>query len=450
MANVFPVNFFSEGGLSPQEEDERKAIGYLAIEFGTNFAEQFRLPFVTDGESSDSNDSNPSNPSEAEEADDTPSSAYCPICLRTSELLDCQLCREIAYCSEECQRQDWPIHRTLCGQVPVYNATHRLGEHRRGIIFSADDDITGRPAESPHLIWVTQDELASFFPPTDEYEGADYDKKWMGRSQVVATQRLRVVFSSDPQEGRRNSCLANTIGDRFNILDWRGNVCVFGYSGDVTMRDFRAIVDFLQCWPHNFALVDPTRYSGPTIAGVWARAQPWVDGVVATERELAEMHMTTAMADKKVKLPLHILDEVLPIDALVSGTLPDLCLRARTSYHNHLLKIQISMRMNRQVELPVRGIMLGPIMYVRNDGRPLLQRHFEVLELFVMEKVRRLANTAGRSEAELWTLREERNPVAVRREDLLPELTVAEFRQFWTDYCRDNGLGEEEPCPVDL
>lgn len=85
---------------------------------------------------------------------------------------------------------------------------------------------------------------------------------------LVATQSLRIMCPSmmlgDAGEPR-NSCIEAVAGNETLMqpwpqYGWRGNILVVGYSGDVTMRDFRAIVDFFQCYANNNALVDPSRH----------------------------------------------------------------------------------------------------------------------------------------------------------------------------------------------
>ena len=43
----------------------------------------------------------------------------CPVCNETSLLRECTRCRRVAYCSRDCQRQDWRYHKALCQSSQV-------------------------------------------------------------------------------------------------------------------------------------------------------------------------------------------------------------------------------------------------------------------------------------------------------------------------------------------
>ena len=38
----------------------------------------------------------------------------CLICGQTHKLKACSACMNTYYCSSECQREDWPVHRNTC------------------------------------------------------------------------------------------------------------------------------------------------------------------------------------------------------------------------------------------------------------------------------------------------------------------------------------------------
>lgn len=41
--------------------------------------------------------------------------ANCSVCSQPSEALkQCSLCHDISYCSQDCQRKDWPRHKSEC------------------------------------------------------------------------------------------------------------------------------------------------------------------------------------------------------------------------------------------------------------------------------------------------------------------------------------------------
>ena len=42
--------------------------------------------------------------------------ACCGVCNVAASSV-CQTCREIVYCSRECQRKDWPTHKGVCSRI---------------------------------------------------------------------------------------------------------------------------------------------------------------------------------------------------------------------------------------------------------------------------------------------------------------------------------------------
>jgi len=56
------------------------------------------------------------------EATRAKTSAYCAVCKKgctgpSVKLLRCSRCQDVLYCSKDCQRQDWRIHKTVCGKA---------------------------------------------------------------------------------------------------------------------------------------------------------------------------------------------------------------------------------------------------------------------------------------------------------------------------------------------
>ena len=41
---------------------------------------------------------------------------YCQTCLKRNNLKYCSKCKRITYCSAECQKKDWPIHKKSCNK----------------------------------------------------------------------------------------------------------------------------------------------------------------------------------------------------------------------------------------------------------------------------------------------------------------------------------------------
>ena len=50
----------------------------------------------------------------------------CPVCQRLCILRRCRQCQAVAYCSVECQKQNWQAHRDLCKETASLNAKHPM------------------------------------------------------------------------------------------------------------------------------------------------------------------------------------------------------------------------------------------------------------------------------------------------------------------------------------
>jgi len=60
-------------------------------------------------------------------------SKQCAKCSKVEGLLQCSRCKNIMYCSKECQLADWKLHKPQCAAPP-------LSEHVRGIIIPCNAD----------------------------------------------------------------------------------------------------------------------------------------------------------------------------------------------------------------------------------------------------------------------------------------------------------------------
>ena len=61
--------------------------------------------------------------------------ATCSVCNKTlTRLLKCSVCKKATYCSKECQRTAWPVHKLLCLAsetcIPVITSTIGTFESR--------------------------------------------------------------------------------------------------------------------------------------------------------------------------------------------------------------------------------------------------------------------------------------------------------------------------------
>nr|XP_018899926.1 PREDICTED: ubiquitin carboxyl-terminal hydrolase 19-like [Bemisia tabaci] len=83
-------------------------------------------------------------------------SQSCIVCLKDNAKL-CSRCRNLRYCSKDCQKNDRKIHRLLCSDYASFDASSRPSDnHFRAIIFPVEEF-------EPKFVWM-QCQDASGFP----------------------------------------------------------------------------------------------------------------------------------------------------------------------------------------------------------------------------------------------------------------------------------------------
>ncbi|ROV99885.1 hypothetical protein VMCG_06226 [Cytospora schulzeri] len=391
---------------------------------------------------------------------DAPSPTCCPICLKTTELSKCQGCDEMVYCSKACQRKDWPVHKFLCKKLPVFQATARPKNHFRAIFFPANDvgageRLSGAEAPKPEFVWYMNDKCRHCSAHSSGgFGGFKYDQALMGHRQQVSTQKLEVLASFIIDDKPRNSCIEAVVGNRllmrpWPLPGWRGNVVVVSRTGDVTMRDFRAIVDYFQCFHNNRGLVDPSRYVGQTFVGVLIVPEAQI-GNPSVEPKVQEIHLTEDMKSYKLEHRADFFDGLLPIYVLSffeKNTWLGVQSGEQIDYNrgSFLLTVSSAIDLLGKVILPAEPLPMGALIYLRKDGKPLLKHHYEALSEFVFRQAAQAAGAKGLSEREMAI----RGECEATREDLEKLLTKNKFRQFWNAYCKSKRL-EATPCPLDV
>jgi hypothetical protein len=80
-------------------------------------------------------------------APNTTTSPACLICEKPNSKL-CGVCKSSAYCSQECQKKDWKIHKLLCKDFANFDMSARPSpDHFLGFHFPVDD-------EKPRCVWM--------------------------------------------------------------------------------------------------------------------------------------------------------------------------------------------------------------------------------------------------------------------------------------------------------
>lgn len=159
----------------------------------------------------------------------------------------CGSCNSSTYCSAECQKLDWPVHKILCRQFRDLG-TPPAGLFRRGIFFPVDQ-------KKPKFVWVpytvrsepNEDiDAAAFVPDRDRvtaFQTIDYNK--------VCSQRLSLIIGSRSNfDGSPVNIYIDEVTKGIRKSNWRGPVVILKKKGsgyeDVDMVDFRDAVDYFQ------------------------------------------------------------------------------------------------------------------------------------------------------------------------------------------------------------
>jgi len=70
----------------------------------------------------------------------------CAICNGSANTKLCASCHSIPYCSRECQKADWPLHKTICKGLTTL-PPRPSPSHKLAILFPVD-------SKEPQLIWI--------------------------------------------------------------------------------------------------------------------------------------------------------------------------------------------------------------------------------------------------------------------------------------------------------
>ena len=166
-----------------------------------------------------------------------PAQTQCPRCEEKATRV-CGGCKNIMYCSTECQQTDWPTHKTLCKSLKEFSERPSADKCRV---------VAFLPGEAkPRFMWATLEDKGTFmtfdaqglFPTRERYESkiTIQHQAWTGTAldyemNVYFTKRARDYYPR-PNETVNNASggLIPKIADDYNF---HGPVFAFcGRRGD--------------------------------------------------------------------------------------------------------------------------------------------------------------------------------------------------------------------------
>ena len=315
----------------------------------------------------------------------------CILCLEPATK-KCTACKDAVYCSVSCQKADWHVHRLLCKKFQQHeSATRPSNTHTRAILF---------PESSLNLefVWVPADPSGpggrdcSRFAGGAKFTAASEFDNFSGSAGCTATQQI--WFVHDPKYPRSKDKINRAIlnlGPPGLAYPWCGPVLACG-SGDICMRDFRAIVDWFALHPSNKALLDPFRYFGPTVQGVRCNSESMMKAYHTPELEV--VHMTKSMASKAHRLKLQGFSKLmgLPIAWHTANGFPgaaDPYTQGDPNGATYIIQFSQQLEAQETATKRDRGRPskafgdLGTVIYSRLDDKPVHMLHVEAWHEFL-------------------------------------------------------------------
>ncbi|KAK7915112.1 hypothetical protein PG985_012815 [Apiospora marii] len=186
-------------------------------------------------------------------------SRTCIICEKP-DAKRCGRCNGTYYCSQECQHQDWPVHKLLCASFGAFDiSTRPTSEHFRAISFP-------QGGRKPKLVWIhcnwnKPDHTIFHFPVSDSVIGpgthpeitpVQYNPVLNRRLDDTIRIAWRDKYLSDGSKPNK-SLLSVTATRPGYSHDWRGPITAYGTVGtgtdqtryrDLGMNDFRHLTDY--------------------------------------------------------------------------------------------------------------------------------------------------------------------------------------------------------------
>ena len=180
----------------------------------------------------------------------------CFVC-QTATTKTCAKCKTTYSCGSDCQKRNWPAHKTLCGLVPFEQAPQD-GQRRVRAIFFPEDQ------EKPQVVYVplkhVEDEDGSYDSlETDSWISGLHDFSRMCinpfKGNAWLKNSLRITFRDTfLKDGSKSNKSISKMTENKQAHDWRGPSLVAKFDGvyfddpntylDIEAEDLSDIRDF--------------------------------------------------------------------------------------------------------------------------------------------------------------------------------------------------------------
>ncbi|KAF9692203.1 hypothetical protein EKO04_009956 [Ascochyta lentis] len=189
----------------------------------------------------------------------TTSPSLCAVCHIAASLQRCSNCKNIHYCSSQCQACDWPHHKLLCKQFVSSQGARPSSSHRRALYMP---DKSSRP----FFIWLQYGsngypiDRQNFFPGTP-----DADLKTIAFHNRFLPYWIQISYDSNPS-GRslnKNECAKRLTEDAPGAAKWSGPLVVLAYSAEEGLEKPALDVDTSVLGPLRDYLRLRCEYDGP-------------------------------------------------------------------------------------------------------------------------------------------------------------------------------------------
>jgi hypothetical protein len=187
------------------------------------------------------------------------------------------------------------------------------------------------------------------------------------------------------------------------------------------MNDFRAVVDWLQCYPFNTALLDPARFGGKKYHGVISTTSATVDGFQVPSLVPVQFSQSMILSMSINCKTITLLKNLLPlcyVYRVQTGEGKNVFQQFRLHDLEHRLTRDGHIHRSWWSDCTVEATTPGSMIYFRKDWKALLPEHLEMLESFVLMK---LAGAHLACDGEY-----------VDKDRLASMLTTEAFDEYWT------------------